>query len=409
MNEANKTKKHSHFQERRFAKLGYTASTILYHLEEYQAVLQKTKSNNQLVQACRVYLECEFIILGLKVLSWFTYKITLPFLNMVEQASQSDLLTILPQLYNDLVDGNLDTLKEYHVSYSFDPEEPESVVGQHILSAFSKRAASDLATQRGREYGFGTQAGVSSRATILNTLSAADLVGLPTNNLDCERDLAKFDKLAARSAACSNRKFTATGIRDDMTVYKSDHVTIHKVTSNIEKVLDERERRWMEEQKILTKDRLQRACDSALKAEEYTHVLLHKCKSWGGPFTSITELEEYVLQSQDDETLKATLRSEVGYRRHTSPRDFQTRPNLYKLNQVSAAELKMNLTILLTTEAENMQAVQDMPTEDDMIKIFQLHADKPSDEKTTTESSETSDTQHAPASDPEVTVIMSHV
>ena len=53
-----KTKKHSQFKEQRFAKLGYTAANIIYHLKEYRAVLEKTKSNNQLMQTCRVYLEC---------------------------------------------------------------------------------------------------------------------------------------------------------------------------------------------------------------------------------------------------------------------------------------------------------------------------------------------------------------
>ena len=110
-----KTKKHSQYRERRFAKLGYTASTILHHLDDYEELLKDTKSNNQLVQACRVYLECEFIIIGLKVLSWFTYKVTLPFLNMVELSSQKDLLSILPKLYDDLSAKILETLSEYKV------------------------------------------------------------------------------------------------------------------------------------------------------------------------------------------------------------------------------------------------------------------------------------------------------
>ena len=66
--ESGKTKKHSQFHERRFGKLGYTASSILYLLEDYEAVLQSTKSNNQLVQACRIYVECDFVLKGLKKL-----------------------------------------------------------------------------------------------------------------------------------------------------------------------------------------------------------------------------------------------------------------------------------------------------------------------------------------------------
>ena len=104
---------------RSFAKLGYTASTILHHIEDYEDLLKVTKSNN-LVQACRIYLEqCDFIIVGLKVLSWFTYKVTLPFLNMVELSSQHDLLKTLPQLYDDLSNKCIDTLSMYQVDYSF--------------------------------------------------------------------------------------------------------------------------------------------------------------------------------------------------------------------------------------------------------------------------------------------------
>jgi hypothetical protein len=241
--------------------LGYTASTILYHLEDYQDLLNSTKSNNQLVQACRVYLQCEFVLLGLKVLSWFTYQVTLPFLNMVEQATQQDLLTILPKLHDDLAAGKLDTLAEYKVSYSFEPPEPLSTVEQHILNQLCVHAALDLATQRGREYGFGSQLDSASRATALHTLNPHDLEDLPTNNLDCERDLAMFDKLAARSASCSNRKFTAKGIRDEMTVYKCNLVNVEQATRRLAKILDDREKKWVEEQNVLTAEKLQKACN----------------------------------------------------------------------------------------------------------------------------------------------------
>ena len=63
--------------ERRFAKLGYLAATVVYQLEDNEDLLQDVKSNNQLVQACRVYLQCDFVIIGLKVLSWFTSAVTL--------------------------------------------------------------------------------------------------------------------------------------------------------------------------------------------------------------------------------------------------------------------------------------------------------------------------------------------
>ena len=44
---------------------------------------------------------------------------------------------------------------------------------------------------------------------------------MPVNNLDCEQDLAKYDQLVKRSAMCSSKKFTAKGIRDEMTLIQA--------------------------------------------------------------------------------------------------------------------------------------------------------------------------------------------
>ncbi|KAK6179055.1 hypothetical protein SNE40_011501 [Patella caerulea] len=368
--EKNRTKKHSIYKERRFAKLGYTASTILYHLSDYEQLLIQTKSNNQLVQACRVYLECEFIVIGLKVLSWFTYKVTLPFLNMVELCSQKDLLNILPKLYDDLSTNSLDTLCNYQVNYSFEVSEPLSAIEKHILSLCSNKAAADLATQRGREYGFGPESDASSRATALHKLEPSLLEFLPTDNLDCERDLAKFDKLAQRSAACSNKRFTGRSIRDEMTVYKSPPVNVEKITKSMSKILDKQEQQWMEKQKLLNIEKLKKDCNAALKATEYIHILLKKCKTWGGPITDVNELEKIIQNADDKQSLKSILKSEISYRKQTS-NDTKTRPHLYKLNQLSTAEMKINLTLMLTTETDMADInIPDMPTEDDMSLIF---------------------------------------
>ena len=109
-----------------------------------------------------------------------------------------------------------------------------------------------------------------------------DLESLSTNNLDCERDLSKFDKLAKRSAAASNRNFTAKGMRDDMTLNKAGVVQVEKLIRNIAKVLDESEQKWVEEQNILTEEKLKQNAAHAQKAHEYVHTLLQKCKTWGG-------------------------------------------------------------------------------------------------------------------------------
>ena len=121
---------------------------ILHHLKAYDELLNTTKSNNQLVQAYWVCLEqCDFIILGLKVLSWLTYKVTLLFLNMIDLSSQNDFFKILPQLYDDLSVKCLVTLSDCKVSYSFDMLESPSTVEKHVLGLVCVRAALHLATQ----------------------------------------------------------------------------------------------------------------------------------------------------------------------------------------------------------------------------------------------------------------------
>ena len=111
----------------------------------------------------------------LTYVSQLTYKVTSPFLNMVELSSQNDLLRILPQLYDDLPVKCLDTLCDHKVSYSFDVPEPTYTEEKHVLGLVCARAASHLATQRGRKYGFGPQKNVSCRATTLHTLDPSKL------------------------------------------------------------------------------------------------------------------------------------------------------------------------------------------------------------------------------------------
>ena len=99
-------------------------------------------------------------------------------------------------------------------------------------------------------------------------------------------------------------------------------------------------------------------------------------------FTTVNELEACAVETIHDEKLRTKLRMEASYRKHTSPRYYQARKHLYRLNEISTAELKVNLTLILTSDTENMETLRDMPTEEDMIKVFKLdvqHVEKPDD------------------------------
>ena len=112
----NQIKHMSLYHERRFAKLGYSAASILHAYPLLQILPTETSKTNLLVSACKLYLSCEFFPTELKVLAFFTHKVTLPFLNCVEISDQETLLTVLPQLYKDLKDGNIDTLVRFLVT-----------------------------------------------------------------------------------------------------------------------------------------------------------------------------------------------------------------------------------------------------------------------------------------------------
>ena len=88
------TKSFSLYKERRFTKLGYTAGSIIDCIPQFEKRLSETTYNNSLVQACRLYLENDYILAALKALSYFTYKVTMSYLNCVEKCNQNDLTDI---------------------------------------------------------------------------------------------------------------------------------------------------------------------------------------------------------------------------------------------------------------------------------------------------------------------------
>ena len=136
-----------------------------------------------------------FFLTELHVLAYFTHKVRFPLLNCVEISDQSQLLHIFPNLYEDMSNGKMDTLKEFLVSYKHLPiDELESEVVQELLKGMCTDAAEEIKLQCGREYGFSDSE--PSRATQLDKPSANELTGLPTNNLDIERDFSKFSRLS---------------------------------------------------------------------------------------------------------------------------------------------------------------------------------------------------------------------
>ena len=172
------------YQQRRFAKLGKSAASILESFSILQMVVDEVKESNQLVEACRIYLASEIFKTELEVLAYFNHHVTFPFLHCVEKSTQEDLLVILPQLYNDLRAGNIKTLHKFVIEMRHVPvHKPETELGAKLIRLMCIGAADGVMLQCGAEYGFAPQS--STRATDLSLLTKEQLEGLPTENLNC--------------------------------------------------------------------------------------------------------------------------------------------------------------------------------------------------------------------------------
>ena len=115
-------------------------------------------------------------------------------------------------------------------------------------------------------------------------------------NLIVERKISHMDKCASRATNCSNCKFTARSMQDDIT-------TFEKETKSKE------ESKWSETQREITKAK------PAVKHAKAVHLrivctLLNKCTMCNGPFTLVGEIEK-PHQNNSNCCLKSNCRNYV--------------------------------------------------------------------------------------------------
>ena len=192
------------YRERRFCKLGSCANAIIQALPILEQLLEETPADNLLAQACRIYLKCEVFISELRLLAYFNHHVTFPFLHAVEKVTTPQLKKILPQLHQDLLEGKIDTLKDYVI---------ESKIGNvdilsgdlelKMLPMLTKAAADCIQLQCGREYGFAANSDTDHRAADLTKVSDDILLFAPTHNLVAERKLSVFSRIS-KTAVCKN-------------------------------------------------------------------------------------------------------------------------------------------------------------------------------------------------------------
>ena len=154
------------YQQRRFAKLGKAAQSVLQAKGILQMLVDEVDGTNQLVESCKIYLSSELFITELECLAYFNHYVTFPFLNCIETSNQADLLLLLPQLYIDLSNKNIDTLQRFIISIHGMPTPTLSDnLSKKIIDMMCVSAAAAVKLQCGREYGFAE--GEQIRATDL--------------------------------------------------------------------------------------------------------------------------------------------------------------------------------------------------------------------------------------------------
>ena len=372
------------YQQRRFAKLGKAALSVLQAKDILIKLLDQTEGTNQLVESCKIYMSSELFLTELECLSFFNHFVTFPFLNCVERSSQQDLCKILPKLYNDLLEHKTNTLLEFVVRIHR-MEEPSlsCELSKEIVNLMCTSAAEAIKLQCGREYGFSD--GEKLRASKLSSLTSDQLEGLPTNNLSTERDLSRFDR-EARVSKSRNRKFKAINIRNNMVLYKTNKkmIKVDKVTRKLALALSINEEKWNEKQMVKFKERIELKLKKASKAKDYTKKLLQECKSWGGPCTTMGELQ-YVLKGKPDQE-KTIVKTELAYYAHTHKADKIARPDLFRQNSITHDEKLENLMILLADDNDNQSlSIASLPTNEDVAKALQLKPNSEEEEGATNE------------------------
>ena len=351
------------YHGRRFTNLGYCAASILSALPQLRKLLDDTHKSNLLVEACKLYINCEFFLAELHVLAVFTQNVTLPFLNYLEKSCQKDLLHMFPKLYQDLKEHQLHTLKDYFVPYRHVTVEPISDDRERmILNEMCEEAAKGLDTQRGSEYGFGIDH--QDRATSkLHEMSNDELNAINVvHNLSCERLLGTFGHRSV-VAKYRNKFFTAQGIRDDLVLVKSTQTSVQSMTRKINKILKSKETEWTMEQKKLQSLRIQKKMADTASSCDYRKKLLQACKSWGGPATTPDELED--IMEKHSELGEKIIKTELSYYCKTHESEKRNDPEMFRIMIPHEQRLE-NLMVLLGDNNNiatcESSSVLDLPT-----------------------------------------------
>lgn len=136
--------------------------------------------------------------------------------------------------------------------------------------------------------------------------------------------------------------------------------------------MDDQEKQWFESQEEITRQKLAEKKTKALRKVDRANEILKTCKSHGGPFTSVKELDMGLKSITEEKDKKKTLWNEILLRKELNPKDCKEFPHLYLVKSMSVAQMKINLGILLSGSHET-PAEEEMSFPDADSMYDQLH------------------------------------
>ena len=122
------------------------------------------------------------------------------------------------------------------------------------------------------------------------------------------------------------------------------------------------------EQKVLHRKKIEEKTQQARHSSEYTNKLLQKCKSRGGPVTSVEELSG-ILEGKPDIS-DHIVRTELAYYRDTHKADVIANPRLFKLNKISSEDRLANFFVLLNGHSNKDEQIP-LPNNADALVVLQ--------------------------------------
>ena len=233
-----------------------------------------------LIEACKLYVNCELFITELHLLVVFTHKVTLPFLNCIEKSTQEELLKIFPKLHCDLLNHDMDTLQDFQVNYKhFTIPALSTEAEKEVINRMCVETVKVFEMQCGREYGFGTSELPSGQTTELHKLQPEELKSMPTNNIICGRLLATFSHCADVSKF-RNKNFSAKGIKDNIVLHQANQSTVLSITKTVQKLFKNQHKRKSKKNELKIKSEKQ-------KIIQHYKEVTSSMQNLGGPLHNI--------------------------------------------------------------------------------------------------------------------------